>query len=57
MPCSRNGANAASTHFVKCGVRVLGRREEPDTGKLRPESKPQELPVSGKDGDMEVYVF
>ncbi len=28
-----------------CGVTKLGRMEEPDTGKLRPRKRPQELPV------------
>ncbi len=35
----------------KCGVRVQGRREEPDIETLCPQSTPQELPVMGKDGD------
>ncbi len=28
----------------KCGVRVLGRREEPDTGKLRPRKQTSGTP-------------
>ncbi len=35
MPWSRSGAREASTHFVKVRVRVQGRTEQPDIGKLR----------------------
>ncbi len=41
----------------KCRVRLHGRKEEPDIGTLCPQSKPQELPVMGEDGDVEVCVF
>ncbi len=30
---------------------MQGQKEEPDIGVLCPQSKPQELPVMGKDGD------
>ncbi len=48
MHCSCNRANAASTHFVKA------EGKSPILVSFAPKSKPQELPVSGKDGDMEV---
>ncbi len=50
--CFTTSGSAQHPHTSwKCGVRVQGRREEPDIGTLRPQSKPQELPVMGKDGD------
>lgn len=42
---------------ISCWVRVQGRREVLDIGRLCPQSEPQRLPVLWKDGYLEVCVF